>query len=105
MKEENFVITKDRVQGGIIRFSVKGRVNATNSPVLKNKLEEAINDEHINIFLNMSQVDYLSSIGISAILSVYKRIEEVGGNFGIEQPSEVVRNVLGITALERMLVV
>jgi len=105
MKMKDFVITEDKIQGGATRITVKGRVDYNNAPVLKHKLEEAINNEHFNIVLNMSQVAYLSSIGISAILSIYKHIEEVGGKFGIEQPSEVVRNVLGITALDKMLMV
>jgi anti-sigma B factor antagonist len=105
MKKEEFAITKDKLQGGITRYTAKGRVNSINAPKLKYMLEEAIDDEQIDIVLNMSQVEYLSSIGISAILSVYKQAEEAGSIFRIEQPSEVVRNVLGITALDKMLMV
>ena len=105
MKAEDFIITEQRIQEGATRINVKGRVDYINAPVLKHKLEEAINNENINIVLNMSQVTYLSSIGISAVLSIYKHVEEIGGKFGIEQPSEVVKNVLGITALDKMLIV
>ena len=106
MTDNGFVITNELVEGGAVRFSVKGRVNSITAPVLKYKLEEAIqHGERVNLILNMMQVEYLSSNGISTILSVYKQAEEAGGKFGIEQPSEVVRNVLGMTALDKMLIV
>lgn len=105
MKENDFEINEDRVQGGAVRYTVIGRVNTINAPALKNKLEEAIQDEELNIILNMSQVKYLSSNGISAILNIYKQAENAGGKFGIERPSEVVKNVLGMTALDKMLIV
>jgi len=105
MKKEEFEITKDKLQGGINRFTIKGRVNSVNAPALKQRLEEAIDNEDVDIVLNMAQVIYLSSIGISVILSIYNRAEEAGGKLRIERPSENVRNVLGITALEKMLMV
>ena len=105
MKKEEFFINKDRIQGGITRFTIKGRVNSVNAPMLKQRLEEAINNEEIDILLNMAQVEYLSSIGISVILNTYKLAEETGGKLRIERPSENVKNVLGITALDKMLMV
>jgi anti-sigma B factor antagonist len=105
MKKEEFEITKDKVQGGITRFTVKGRVNSVNAPMLKNRLEEAIDNEEVDIVLNLAQVAYLSSIGISVILNIYKHAEEAGGKLRIELPSENVRNVLGIAALDKMLIV
>jgi len=105
MKKEEFEITKDKVQGGITRFTIKGRVNSVTAPMLKQRLDEAISNEDIDIVLNMAQVIYLSSIGISVILNTYKYAEEVGGKLRIEMPSENVRNVLGITALDKMLMV
>ena len=105
MHENDFEIKEDYVQGGAVRYTVKGRVNSITAPVLKNKLEEAIHGEQVNIILNMSQVEYLSSNGISAILNTYKQAQNAGGKFGIEQPSEIVKNVLGMTALDKMLIV
>jgi anti-anti-sigma factor len=52
----------------------------------------------------MSQVEYLSSIGIRVVLKIFKISKEQGGTFNIEKPSKIVRNVLGMVALEEMLV-
>ena len=100
----NFVITKDKDKSeGITRFIIQGRVNSKNSPVLQFKLEDALKDGDTNIALDMSQVEFLSSDGIRIILKIYKQAEKACGKFRIERPSENVRNVLGMVALNEML--
>ena len=104
MANEDFAITEDKSHKDFIRFTVNGRVNTLSADLLLEKLEGALNEEHKNIVLNMSQVPYLSSTGIRAILKIYKEATEAGGKFHIEFPSENVKNVLGITALNDLLV-
>jgi len=53
--------------------------------------------------LDMIGVEYLSSIGIRAILTVHKLATKEGGALKIERPSQVVKNVLGMAALDGML--
>jgi anti-anti-sigma factor len=103
MKDESLQITQD-VKDGICRIYVNGRIDSNSADILFYKLESAINDGHKNIILNMIKVEYLSSIGIRAILKIYKKAAEEGGSFKIEQPSEIVRNLLGMAALKEMLV-
>jgi len=54
--------------------------------------------------VNMSQVEYLSSVGIRVILKIYKQTMETGGKFNIERPSEIVKNVLGMVALKELVI-
>jgi len=102
MKDEELEITEEKIPGAC-KFALKGRVNAASADVLLFKLETAINDGHKNIAVNMSQIEYLSSIGIRVILKIYKKAAENGGKFTIESPSDTVRNVLGMVALKEML--
>jgi len=103
MKDEELEIIEEKSHGAV-KYTLKGRVNASNADSLLFKLESAINEGHINILLNMSQTEYLSSIGIRVILKIYKQTAEKGGTFKIERPSENVKNVLGMVALKEMLV-
>jgi len=93
-----------KINDGICNISVKGRIDANNADLLLEKLENALQEEQNSILLNMSKVDYLSSIGIRVILKIFKQANEKGGSFSIEHPSEIVKNVLGILALQEMLV-
>ena len=58
---------------------------------------------YTNIIANMTQVSYLSSSGIRVLLSTFKKALKLEGQFRIERPSENVKNVLGIAALDEML--
>jgi len=105
MKKENFIMTKERDKAqGITKFTVTGRVNSKSSSVLKFRLEDSIKCGETDIVLNMKNVDFLSSDGIRTILNTYKEAEKSGGKFRIEEPSQTVRNVLGMVALNDLLI-
>ena len=103
MKKDVLEITENKM-GKTTIFIPKGRVDAESSDVLLGKLESALNDGQTAIILNMSQVEYLSSIGIRVILKIYKQAVGMGRTFNVDRPSEPVRNVLGMVALEKLLV-
>jgi len=103
MKDENLVLTEN-IENGIYRLMAKGRVDSNSADTLLEKLEGALTEGQKSIILNMSQVAYLSSIGIRVILKVYKQAAEAGGTFNIERPSDTVKNVLGMAALKEMLI-
>ena len=100
---EDFLVTKEKISKGT-KFLVKGRINPFNAAILQNMLEEALINEESNIILNMLRVDYISSIGVRLILKIYKQAEKAGAKFRIELPSENVKNVLGMAALEELLI-
>jgi anti-anti-sigma factor len=102
---DDFAVTKLEEKDGVVKFVVKGHVNSINAPRLEDKLEDTLKAGHTDIVLEMSRVEYLSSIGIRVILKIYKKAEAAGGKFRIERPSEIVRNVLGISALNDMMLV
>jgi len=101
MKDEELEIKED-VSPGASRFVLKGRVNAASADVLLHRLAAALKEERKTIVVNMSQVDYLSSVGIRVILKIYRQAAETGGKFNIERPSENVKNVLGMVALKEL---
>jgi len=103
MKDEALAITES-INDGIFKMTARGRVDANTADTLLFKLETALKDGQKAIVLNMSQIEYLSSVGIRVILKIYKQAGEAGGTFKIERPSEIVKNVLGMVALKEMLV-
>ena len=103
MANDDFSITlKESTEG--VKFIVQGRLDYTNADKLQFQLDETFKNGINNIILNMHLVEYLSSTGIRVILKAYKDLKEAGGKLGIEQPSERVRNVLGLVALDQMLI-
>jgi len=103
MENEDLKITEN-LDDGVCHLFAKGRVDSNTADILLVKLEGALNNGQKAIILNMSQVDYLSSIGIRVILKIFKQASENGGSFNIDRPSQIVRNVLGMVALQELLV-
>ena len=81
---------------------VSGDVNTLTAGVLEEALGRKIADK-ANITLNMNQVGFLSSMGIRVILGAYKKASKLGLILRIDNPSENVKNVLGMTALDELL--
>ncbi|MDR0320321.1 MAG: STAS domain-containing protein [Treponema sp.] len=103
MVEDSFEITQ-AIEDGICRFTVKGRIDTNSADEFQSKMEDALKNGQKIIILNMSSVEYLSSIGIRVILKIYKQAAEADGSLKIEQPSEIVSNVLNMVALKEMIV-
>ena len=102
MSTDDFTIDEETADGAS-KFFLKGRITSMNANVLQYRLNEAFEKGRTNIVVNMMQVVFLSSAGIRVLLMFYKMAKEAGGSFFVDSPSENVANVLGMTALDEML--
>jgi len=107
MKNKNLVITESITDEKCLMVAI-GSIDSKSADELLHSLENALENGkktgQKNIVLDMSGVEYLNSIGIRVLLKIYKRVSATGGQFNIAHPSEVVKNVLGMVALNEMLV-
>ena len=101
---DNILEITNEINKGICRFFAKGRIDTNSAAKLQEALEKALENGEKEIILNMSNVEYLSSIGIRVILKAFKQAMEMEGKFNVEQPSDIVKNVLGMLALKEILV-
>ena len=85
-----------------IWIDVGGKVDSQNSSVLQEYIDSLIKDDWKNIVLDMNEVKFFSSNGIRVVLATYKKLFEEG-SFYIAFPSSNVENVLGMVALDKML--
>ena len=98
-------LTMERVEASEgVKFKVSGRITTVNENFFNKKLSDALEEGFTHIVLNMQEVTLMTSIGIRIILKTFKSCMEAGGKFQIEEPSEVVKNVLGLSALQQMMV-
>ena len=100
----DFSVSVESAKGAdTVRLVVKGRVTSANADILEYHLDEVFGLGRGRIVVNMSQVRFLASGGIRALLVGYKRALEAGSGFFVERPSENVVNVLGMAALDAMI--
>ena len=102
MGDNNFSIFEDNADDKSCRLILKGRITSDTAAILGRKLDEVIKTKN-RIVLNMQQVSFLSSGGIRVLLMYYKITKGQGGSFYVESPSNNVVNVLGLIALDEML--
>ena len=99
-------LTMERVKTSTgIKYKVAGRISTVDEAYFEKMLTDAFEENPARLVLNMQEVTLMTSIGIRIILKTYKSCLEAGGRFRIEDPSEVVKNVMGLSALQQMMVV
>jgi len=100
---DEFSFVEDEWSGETYHFTMKGQVSAREASHMEHKLMRAIEAGGRRIIINMCFVNIFSSAGIRVVLAMYKKLKELGGTLQIENPSENVRNVIGMTALDELL--
>jgi anti-anti-sigma factor len=98
-----FSFVEDSRDGKMCRFTLKGQVSIKEASEMEHKLERAAESGCNNIIINMCFVTMFTSAGIRVVLSMFKKLKGLGGKLQIENPSESVRNVIGMTALDELL--
>jgi anti-anti-sigma factor len=100
---EELTLKKTEQGAGCVRVDVEGRIAGDTASTFVSALDGMVANGYTQIYLNMNKTTFMTSIGIRAILKTYKKLTETGGKFRIVTPSQAVRNVLGLSALEQML--
>ncbi|MBN2478915.1 MAG: STAS domain-containing protein [Parachlamydiales bacterium] len=86
-----------------IILRLEGRLDAPSSSVLESKLNALIKEKHKNVFLDFSDLDYLSSAGLRLLLSYTKKFLEHDFKLGIFSINEDVMKVIKLTGFEHIL--
>ena len=78
---------------------VSGRIDSMNANQLGEALSTEIDNGHINMVLDLANVEYMSSAGLREIVSALKKVRG-RGDVRIAQPSHRVREVLEMAGLD-----
>lgn len=93
------MIIQSRHESNGTVLALNGRLDATWADYVGNAIDAAIHQGEHRIDLDMSQVPYISSAGISLLLKYRRKLASVGGRLVIQNPNE---NVLSIFQLMRL---
>ncbi len=79
--------------------TVDGRIDSTNASELDNALKQTMSEGQYNVVVNLSDVDYMSSAGLRALVSALRECKKKRGDLGISNPSPRVSEVLDLAGL------
>ena len=88
--------------GAITIIGIAGRLDTTNYGILETKLMSLTDAGEINIILDCSQMDYISSSGLRIFLMALKKIKLLNGSFVLYSLQETIREIFeiaGFTAI------
>ena len=85
--------------GNAMEVLLKGRLDGYWADHLSQSLEETMRQGHHNIRLNMTEVRYLSSLGIRVLIQFHKKTQAIQGTLVVSEASSAVRKVLEMVGL------
>ena len=100
---DQLTITQSKKDNKTIHLVAEGRLGLNESNQLERQLDRTLLDNPEKVILNMKKIAFLSSVSIRVILSFYKKVTNKKIIFKIEDPSDPVINVLGMTNLDELL--
>lgn len=83
-------------------FTIAGRIDSSNASELDGALKEAMKQGRYNFVLELSQVEYMSSAGLRAIVAALRESKKNRGDVRLATPSERVAEVLTLAGLDSL---
>ncbi|HEX2618295.1 MAG TPA: STAS domain-containing protein [Flavobacteriales bacterium] len=82
-------------------FHLKGRLmDQQQADHLMQVLDEHLTGEHVNVVLDMNELQYMNSTGLNIMISVLTRIRKAGGDVMLASLSMGVRQLFIVTKLD-----
>jgi anti-anti-sigma factor len=81
---------------------LRGELDIHSAPDLSGYLDALINQGHVNITLDLAELDFLDSSGLSVMAGETIRLKLSGGSLIIQDPTVQVGHLLDVTGFSRM---
>jgi anti-sigma B factor antagonist len=94
---------RTRTVDGCLVVEVGGEVDMTSAPTLRDHLLGHIGVGEPCVVVDLSEVDFMDSTGLSALVVAYRQAGEIGSSVVVAGAQPAVRRVLEITQLDVLL--
>lgn len=102
MNEVTITIHTKQVNEGCATVALVGRLDASNAQTLKESLEQLINGGVTHLVVDLSQVPFIDSAGLAALVSALKATRRVGGYVMLSGVQPQARTVFSLTMLDQV---
>lgn len=98
----NFHLTIEDTDVGIPVVHVRGELDAYSVPHFRGALISLAQEGHHFVVLHLGELEFIDSMGLGGMVSVYTRLKKIGGSLYLAEPSEQLDKVLRITGLNSL---
>lgn len=92
-----------QIQGDVVRVAPTGELDLASVPVFDQAMEKVEADAPATIVIDLTDLDFLDSSGLRAIVLADERARERGSRLAVVPGPEMVRRVFEITQLDKRL--
>ncbi|BDZ44828.1 STAS domain-containing protein [Naasia aerilata] len=92
-----------RLPDGATVVRLLGRLNMVSANSLRDTVDDLVEQGSVRIVVDLSEVVFLDSSGLGALIGGVKATRRHGGDLRIAGPTEQVQLVLQLTNMERIL--
>jgi anti-sigma B factor antagonist len=95
-------IEVERQTSGYVVVTPGGRVDVDSAPDLKDILRRVAEDGPLLVVVDLAEVDFIDSSGLSALVSGLKALRQHGGSISLSKPHPQALTALRLTMLDRV---
>ncbi len=93
---------KVREDAGITILDLSGEIDVSYAPRLRDILIELIESKSKRVLVNLSEVAYLDSAGLSVFIAAHRKARNIGGVLGLSSPQKSVQRVFDLTRTNKV---
>lgn len=88
-----------------VTVTLEGRLDTVTSSEFEKKLTPYLSMQAVELIMDCSAMEYISSAGLRVVLMAHKSITAKGGRFIVRNLSKEVRSVFDMTGFSRILTI
>jgi anti-anti-sigma factor len=94
-----------RTEGPATVLAVSGELDLAASPALEEQLEQVFGDSVSQLIIDLRELEFIDSTGLSVLVKAHQRAEDSGCRFGLVNGGSQVRRLLSLTGIAERLTV
>ena len=91
------------VADGAATVRVKGELDCYTAPQLRSALMTLVEDGARHVTVDIGDVDFVDSTGLSVLVGGMKRLRDRGGGMVVKSPTDATRKLFEITGLNTVI--
>ncbi len=88
---------------GILKINLIGRMDVEGVAAISDPFASMLEQDKLSVIVDMTEVPYMSSIGIRALLINAKQVSRRGGKYVLLGPQPDVKNVLQVSGIDKII--
>lgn len=90
----------EKLDGDVLVISIKGKLTGPpETDTLNERINTKLSEDRLKIVLNLKHINWMSSLGIGALLRCLRDVRDAGGDLRLTGLSDKIKDVFEITKL------